>query len=119
MAIIAMPIADLKRARGTAQNVSTVAPTQAVAPAQQQARPTSTPQNVAQQTKPATATPPRAIRMRPAQQEGGTDIRRVITMIMSLMGTMIGLYTVVYAMQIIYSVPPAQLAGTPVAFSLG
>jgi len=106
MAIIAMPIADLKRARETAQNTSqntsTVAPTQAVA-----------------QTKPATATPPRAIKMRPAQQGGGTDIRRTITMIMSLMGSIIGLYTVVYAMQIIYSVPPAQLVGTPVAFSLG
>ena len=119
MAIIAMPIADLKRARETAQNVSTVAPTQAAAPTQQQARPTSTPQKVAQQTKPAKATPPRAIRMRPAQQESSTNIRRVITMMMSLMGAMIGLYTVVYAMQIVYSVTPAQLVGTPVAFSLG
>jgi len=40
-------------------------------------------------------------------------------MMMSLMGAMIGLYTVVYAMQIVYSVTPAQLVGTPVAFSLG
>jgi len=119
MAIIAMPIADLKRAQGTAQNASSVAPTQAVAPAQQQSRPTSTPQKVVQQTKPAMATPPRAIRMRPAQQGGGTDIRRVIAMMMSMMSSIIGLYTVVYAMQIVYSVPPAQLVGTPIAFSLG
>ena len=87
-----------------------------------------TQQNITQQAapQPVKATPvkqpttqPVKPRVRTTQQEGTTNIRRAITMMMSLMASIVGLYTVVYAMQIVYSVPPAQLVGTPVAVSLG
>ena len=87
-----------------------------------------TQQNTTQQTtpQPVKATPvkqpttqPVKPRVRTTQQEGTTNIRRAITMMMSLMASIVGLYTVVYAMQVVYSVPPAQLVGTPVAVSLG
>ena len=90
----------------------------------QENKPSQT-QQAQPQPKPATASvkqataPPVKPRVRTTQQEGTTDIRRAITMMMSLMASIIGLYTVVYAMQVVYSVPPAQLVGTPVAVSLG
>lgn len=105
------------------QEEASKTPSQAVEAKSSQPQPQPQPQQASQQiTKinaPKASPRPDASRIvLKALQESSSNLNRVIQVLMTVMSSSIGLYLVLYAMQVTMSVPPATLTSYTV-YSLG